>query len=89
MPLYLIKSRHKTEDCLHALDEQLMHDVRSLEEFVYTCGEGEHAGYAVVEANSRDEAMTILPEVLRQEATVVKADRFTPDDVRSFHAKAS
>jgi hypothetical protein len=33
--------------------------------------------------------MNILPEVLRQEATVWKVDRFTPDDIRSFHAKAS
>jgi hypothetical protein len=89
MPLYLIKSRHMLGNCLRALDEQMTHDVRSLEEFVYACGEGDHAGYAVVEAKSRDEAMNILPEVLRQEATVWKVDRFTPDDIRSFHAKAS
>ena len=89
MPLYLVKSRHKLEGCLRALDEQVAHDVRSLEEFVYTCGEGDHAGYAVVEANSRDEALNILPDVLRQEATVWKVDRFTPYDIRSFHAKAS
>jgi hypothetical protein len=89
MPLYLVKSRHGQEGCLRALDEQLTHDVRSLEEFVYSCGEGDHAGYAIVEANSRNEAMNILPESLRQEATVWKVDRFTPHDIRSFHAKAS
>jgi len=89
VPLYLIKSRHNQEGCLRALDEQLTHDVRSLEDFVYTCGEGEHAGYAIVEAKNREEAMNILPEVLRWEATVWKVDRFTADDIRSFHAKAS
>jgi len=89
MPLYLIKSRHEMDGCLRALDEQLTLGVRSLQEFVYTCGEGDHAGYAIVEASSRDEAMNILPVPLRREATVWKVDRFTPDDVRSFHAKAS
>ena len=89
MPLYLVKSRHEQNGCLHALDEQVAHDLRSLEEFVYTCGEGDHAGYAIVEANSRDEALKILPELLRREATIWKVDRFTPDDIRSFHAKAS
>jgi len=89
MPLYLIKTRHSLENCLDSLDEQVAHDVRSLEEFVYTCGEGEHAGYAVVEANNRKEAINILPELLRPEASVWKVDRFTRDDIRSFHAKAS
>jgi len=89
MPLYLVKSRHSAGNCLRALDEQLAQGSRSLEEFVYTCGDGEHAGYAVVEANSRSEAMNVLPEILREEATVWKADRFTSDDIRAFHAKAS
>lgn len=89
MPLYLIKTRHTLNNCLASLDEQLTHDVQSLHEFVYTCGEGEHAGYAVVEANNRSEAMNIVPEPLRREASVWKVDRFTPEDIRSFHAKAS
>ncbi|HSB34347.1 MAG TPA: hypothetical protein VLG39_07815 [Nitrospirota bacterium] len=89
MPLYLIKTRHTLRNCLAALDEQLTHDVQSLHEFVYTCGEGEHAGYAIVEANNRSEAMNIVPEPLRGEASVWKVDRFSPEDIRSFHAKAS
>lgn len=89
MPLYLIKTRHTLKNCLAALDEQLTHDVQSLQEFVYTCGEGEHAGYAIVEANNRSEAMNIVPEPLRGEASVLKVDRFSPEDIRSFHAKAS
>jgi hypothetical protein len=89
MPLYLIKTRHTLQSCLASLDEQLMHDIQSLHEFVYTCGEGEHAGYAVVEANNRGEAMSIVPEALRPEASVWKVDRFTAEDIRSFHAKAS
>lgn len=89
MPLYLIKIRHAFGNCLGALDEQVAYNVRSLQEFVYACGEGEHAGYAIVEANSRSEAMNILPESLRREATVWKVDRFTPDDIKSFHTKAA
>jgi hypothetical protein len=89
MPLYLIKTRHTFRNCLASLDEQLMHAARSLEEFVYTCSEGEHAGYAIVEANNRSEALSILPDSLRRDASVLKVDRFTADDIRSFHAKAS
>ena len=89
MPLYLIKTRHSAENCLGSLDEQMAYDVRSAEEFVYTCSEGEHAGYAIVEVNNRREAVNILPELLRSEATVWKVDRFTREDLRSFHAKAS
>jgi len=89
MPLYLIKTRHSLQGCLQALDEQLMHGSASLEEFVFTCREGDHAGYAVIEAGSRKEAMDIVPEPLRPETSVWKVDRFTADDIRSFHAKAS
>ena len=89
MPLYLVKSRHSAGNCLRALDEQLAQGSWSLEEFVYTCGDGDHAGYAVVDASSRSEAMSILPEFLREEATVWKADKFTPNDIRAFHSKAS
>lgn len=46
---------------------------------------GEHCRWAVLEAESEHQAGLAVPPLLRGKARVVRLDRFTADEVRSFH----
>jgi hypothetical protein len=89
MALYLITSAHEPEQCLDALDEIMAKRPDTLNKFVYGCKEGDHAGYAIVDAESRSAALNLLPDILQETACVTKVDKFTPADIRAFHAKAA
>ncbi len=89
MALYMITSAHEPEQCLDALDEILAKGADSLNRFVFGCREGDHTGYAIVEAENRTAALSVLPDNLHETACVSKVDRLTPADIRSFHAKAA
>ncbi len=89
MALYMITSAHEPEDCLDSLDEIQAKGSDVLEKFVFGCKEGDHAGYAIVEAESRVRALELLPETLQENACITKVDRFTAADIRSLHAQAA
>ncbi len=89
MALYLITSAHEPEKCLDALDEIMAKKPDALNTFVYGCKEGDHSGYAIVDAESRSAALKLLPDILQETACVTRVDRFTPADIRAFHAQAA
>ncbi len=85
MARYLIQSPHDEAQCLRALDEVLALGASTLTGYGWGCGDGDHTGYAVVEAASRADAGRRVPAFLRPTARVVELRGFTPDEVRSFH----
>jgi hypothetical protein len=89
MTRYLITSGHAPDECLRAMDEELAKGSAVLDKFVYGCREGDHTGYAIVEAKSRSDALALVPDFLQDNACVAKVDKFTPGEVRSLHAKAA
>lgn len=89
MALYLITSNHEPEQCLDALDDMLAKGTDTLNKFVFGCKEGDHTGYAIVDAESRSTALSLLPDFLQETACVSRVDRFTPADIKTFHAKAA
>jgi hypothetical protein len=89
MAFYMITSAHEPEQCLEALDEILEKGTDSLNKFVFGCKEGDHTGYAIVDAENRSAALNVLPDKMQETACVAKVDRLTPADIRSFHAKAA
>jgi hypothetical protein len=46
---------------------------------------GDHTGYVIVEAGSESEARENVPSFLRGKARIVKVDKFTPEQIKSFH----
>ena len=60
-----------------------------MNEFVFGCKEGDHAGYAIVDAENRSAALNMMPDMMQETACVAKVDRLTPADIKSFHAKAA
>jgi hypothetical protein len=89
MKRFLIESPHKAEDCLRALDEELAKGPEVLGKFEYGCMAGDHAGYAIVDAESRGDAIKFIPAFLQDGAKVVEVGKYTPAMIRSFHEKAA
>lgn len=89
MAFYMITSAHEPEQCLDALDGILAKGTGSLNKFVFGCREGDHTGYAIVEAENRSAALDMLPDSMQETACVAKVDRLTPADIKAFHAKAA
>ncbi len=90
MERYIVESKHTREECLRALDEVLAKGPDVLNKIEWGCMAGDHTGYSIVEAGSDSEALQkIVPAFLRGKARAVKLNKFTPDQIRSFHQKKS
>ncbi len=88
MAKYLIASRHKSADCLCALDEELAKGPGILDKFFYGCKDGDHTAYAIVEVKTLSDALAMVPGFLQESACITKVDKYTPAEIKSFHAKA-
>ncbi len=90
MARFMIESPHKPEECLKALDEELAKGKEVLDKFEFGCKAGDHTGYALVDSNTRNEALTkYVPSFIQEKARIVEVGKFTPDMIKSFHAKAA
>lgn len=89
MKRFLIETPHKAEDCLRALDEELAKGPEVLEKFEYGCMAGDHTGYAIIDAESRADAVKLVPGFLQDRAKIVEVGKYTPAMIRSFHTKAA
>jgi hypothetical protein len=89
MARYIIESPHKPEECLKALDEELVKGTDVLGKFDFGCMAGDHTAYAIVDVNAKNDALKLVPSFLQNRAKIVEVGKFTPDMIRSFHAKAA
>ncbi len=89
MDKYHIESPHTPEECLRALDEILAKGGDVLGKYEWGCMAGDHTGYCVVEAGNESEARKTIPTFLEGKARIVKLNKFTPDQIRSFHKKTA
>jgi len=90
MARYMIESPHKPEECLKALDEELAKGKDILDKFEFGCKTGDHTGYALVDANTRDDALNkYVPKFIQEKVRIVEVGKFTPEMIKSFHSKAA
>jgi len=89
MSTYLIASKHTPEECLQALDEMMAKGKDTLGKFVFGCKDGDHTGYAIVDAERLSDALSLVPDFLQEEACLTKVSKFTAAEIKSFHAKAA
>ncbi|MCI0450681.1 MAG: hypothetical protein L0Y79_13045 [Chlorobi bacterium] len=83
MDRYLIESTHTDEVCIHILDLILAQGY--LTHYDWGCKDGVHMGWAIVEADSKEEAILTVPSLIRNKARVIKLNKFTPEDVKCLH----
>lgn len=81
MPRYLIASPHAPDECLRALEEVLARGQEELACYGWGCADGDHAGYAVVEAGSRAAVEATVPPFLRRATRIVALTTLTPAGV--------
>jgi len=85
MARYIVEIAHTSEDCAEALDSVVAMSKEFINRFDWGCKAGEHTGWAVVEAGNESIARMMLPTSVRREARVVLLNKFTVEDVQSFH----
>jgi hypothetical protein len=85
MARYMIETPHSAEKCNTALYEISVKDPNLFEKFDWGCTAGVHTGWIVVEAGSESEVRNKLPSSLQSDARVVELNKFTTDQIKSFH----
>ncbi len=84
MKRFLVVSNHTAADCVRALKEVLA--IGYLTHFDWGCKDGVHTGWAILEADSKEEAMMSVPPFLRNQAQIVRLTKYNPRWVESLHA---
>jgi hypothetical protein len=89
MARFMIESPHTEEECLRALDEELGKGQDILGKFDFGCKVGDHTAYALVDVNSRNDALNLVPTFLQNKVRIVEVGKITPEMIKSFHTKAA
>lgn len=84
MERYLIVSPHTKEDCVRAL--QQIEAAGYLTHFDWGCKDGDHTGWLIIEADSKSEALMVVPTSQRPTSRVVKLTKFSAEDIRGVHS---
>ena len=89
MPRYIIELPHEDEHAacvklLRAIDQLGSHFATNAE---WGCKDGRHCAWLIVELDSRDEAIRLVPLELRHQARVVGLNRFTREQIASMVAE--
>lgn len=89
MPRFLIEIVHEDEHdacvrALHAIHSFGSHFVTHAE---FGCADGAHAGWLIVELESRAQAERMVPPEFRQDARIVELQRFSPEHIESMLAE--
>ena len=85
MKRFIVISRHKGADCVRALKEVTA--IGYLTHFDWGCKDGDHTGWAILEADNKAEAMMSVPTFLRDQAAVVQLTKFEVGEVQAMHGK--
>ena len=83
MERYLVISNHTEADCTKALRQ--VEAAGYITHFDWGCKDGEHTGWAIVEADNSSEAMMVVPSMGRKMARAVKLTKFSPKDLGIEH----
>jgi hypothetical protein len=80
---YLVVSPHTAGDCKQALKE--VHAAGYITRFDWGCMDGDHTGWVVLEAETMQQALMVVPAMQRNKAKAVKLVKFSPADIAGMH----
>ena len=86
MSKYLIEVPHGTDklECLRAVAILLSSGSHFLSNADYGCLDGEHKAWFFMDANSKDEALQVVPPAYRKGAKVSQLNKFKLKDVEEL-----
>jgi hypothetical protein len=82
---YIVIAPHTAADCVAVMDD--LSASKTLDKWDFGCMDGDHTGYRMVTADSREAALATVPAAERTKARAVELTKFTPEQVKSFHKK--
>lgn len=79
MALHLIEVPHSDSkiECSKAIQVFLSSGSHFLSNADWGCDDGEHKAWIVVDVNSKEEALQIVPPLYRQQAKIVRLTKYT------------
>jgi hypothetical protein len=83
MPSFLVISPHTLQDCSKVLQNLLA--MGYLTHFDWGCKDNDHTGWAIIEAESKEEALMTVPPFVRSRARAVELTKFSPEQVQAMH----
>ena len=86
MDRFLIETPHGERDCLALLD--LLNAQGYLTHFEWGCKAGVHTGWAIIEAETQAEAQLVVPPLVRQQARVIRLNKFDAAELQRLHHKS-
>jgi hypothetical protein len=81
---YLVMVKHTPEECLARMDE-VAKNKNLLSKAEWGCMSGDHTMYLTTEAKSPDDALRMVPEPERKDASAVKLTKLTEAQIRKLH----
>jgi len=89
MDRYIIISEHTAEDCRLAVKHFRQYHAGFLTHFEWGCYDNDHHAYAILEAESHEQALLSVPPLFREKAKAIKLTYFTPKaEGDKLHEKA-
>jgi hypothetical protein len=76
MERFVIESPHPIEKCTQVIHD--LHAAGYLHHFEWGCKDNDHTGWAIVEAETIEDARQMVPWYLRTSARIVHLVRFDP-----------
>jgi len=83
MDRFIVIIPHTPEECKLALKQ--IESIGTITHFEWGCKDGEHTGWAFIEADNKAEAMLTVPTIQRRKARVFKLTRFDSEEVQAMH----
>ena len=86
MARFLLVVPHEAtkEACIQAIDLFLQTGSHFLTNADWGCKDGEHKAWIIVDVDTREEARSIVPPLLRAHARIVQLNAFTPQDLANM-----
>ena len=78
MNRYMVISEHTSEECRQAVKFFADFYAGFITHFEWGCKDHDHHAYAIIEADSHEEAKMIVPPLFRDKARVIKLTYFYP-----------
>ncbi|MFA6438200.1 MAG: hypothetical protein WCX28_02745 [Bacteriovoracaceae bacterium] len=82
MKQFLVVSPHTEEDCDKVVKLTLA--IGYLTHYFWGCKSGDHTGYAMIEADSHQEALLSVPTIIRGKSRATEISRFHPEEVQKW-----
>lgn len=83
MERYLIETPHSEERRYLLLDE--INAMGYPHNFDWGCGVGVHVGWAIIEAESEEQALLVVPSIARDTARAIRLIKYSPEMVKELH----